>query len=577
VNEQKMNPKKVKPNIVNDNNAAHRCPECPAVFSRIYNRDRHYRRRHINSNCVHQCTLCGGIFASMFHLRRHRKTHRVENGSFVILDKAFRKNCVIYRKTYNEKMETLNGAFEMDKNDMKNILSYEIETKRSIKASIIFHAEFLKPLDSSDFNNPDSYVLCLRTCTSHLCNQQEIQLFLQNARRNAEMRIEDFVERGSGWILDEIIATDIEIGSCASLNGSCDFLSVTNIKDLKTLPIVRREEQCFFEAIAYHYTKSRNKKRLKEFIIKYINLTVQSPVKVSDLAKFERDNPQLDCKLNVVFLEDDDTYPIYVSKNYGATNNINLILYKTQIKNKVVTHYAYINDINKVLMRQYRGKSGKKSYNRSVHCPNCLLNIGSEENARRHLIACKENKAQRIILPEEGEKVRFTKFKAKYPVHYVGFVDFEASQQSPKDKCETCAIRKNDECHHKTVIKSIQNPITYSVLIVDNEDKIVYKNTYSGTDCVEHLIDQLLTVEEKLLGVLDEKKKMEKLTSKQQKELKTATVCHICEKDLLDDRVQDHCHVTSKYLGMFFSYLNMQFFLLLFFYFFIFFHCRHCP
>ena len=26
-------------------------------------------------------------------------------------------------------------------------------------------------------------------------------------------------------------------------------------------------------------------------------------------------------------------------------------------------------------------------------------------------------------------------------------------------------------------------------------------------------------------------------------------MCHICEKDLLDDKVRDHCHITGKYIG----------------------------
>ncbi len=261
----------------------HRCPVCEAVFSRRYDRDRHYKNRHINSNCVHQCALCGGIFSTIFHLKKHRKTHQVDSGNFVISEKAFRKKCIIYQKIYKEKMETLDAAFEGDKTEMKKILLYEIETKRSLKASIVFHAEFLKPVDAGGDDNPDSYVLRLRTKTSHLCNKYEIDIFLENARQKADERIDDFVHQGSGWILDEIIQTDIEIGACASLNGACNFLSVNSIKNLKSLPLIsliRNEQQCFFDAVAFHYTQNENRKRLKKFIDKHINLSVSSPVKV---------------------------------------------------------------------------------------------------------------------------------------------------------------------------------------------------------------------------------------------------------------------------------------------------------
>jgi len=500
--------------------------------------------------------LCGGIFQSVFLLRRHRKTHRVDAGNFVIKEKAFRKQCVIYQKTYSEKMITLDAAFEADKIEMKNILEYELEMKSNLKASIIFHAEFVKPV-SDGSEELLIYVLYLRTTTFHLCNQNEIPLFMQQAREGAEIRIDDFVSRGSGWILDEILATDIEIGACGSLNGSCSFLSVNSIKCLKSVPVVSSlhsdEQKCFFEAIAYHYTKCRNKKRLIKFIDKYINLSVKTPVKLNDIEKFERDNPQLDCKVNVLFNEDEVIFPIHVSKNPSAKNIINLLLYKTKVGSKIVSHYAYIDDLNKLLRKTYRGETtGKKQYaTKAFHCPNCLQSIGSELSVANHVAACMENKPQKIILPEEGEKVKFKNFKNKFPVHYVGFVDFEAVQSTPTDKCETCARKSSKICNHKTTIKSIQNPTTYSMLILNENDKIVCKETYSGEDCVEHLMDKLLSVEEELQNNLTTIREMETLTKEQEKEIEAAKKCHICEEDLLDDRVIDHDHVTSKYLGKF--------------------------
>ncbi|XP_065639669.1 uncharacterized protein LOC136072392 [Hydra vulgaris] len=39
------------------------------------------------------------------------------------------------------------------------------------------------------------------------------------------------------------------------------------------------------------------------------------------------------------------------------------------------------------------------------------------------------------------------------------------------------------------------------------------------------------------------------ITCKDKEEFDNAKVCHICEKDLNEDRVRDHCHITGKYRG----------------------------
>ena len=39
------------------------------------------------------------------------------------------------------------------------------------------------------------------------------------------------------------------------------------------------------------------------------------------------------------------------------------------------------------------------------------------------------------------------------------------------------------------------------------------------------------------------------ITDAEELEFKKSTMCHICEKELVDDRVRDHCHITGKYIG----------------------------
>lgn len=528
------------------------CFECGATFSRKGDVARHYRSVHINEKLVHQCVLCGSVFYNATDYKNHKTSHQPQNSEFKLLSSAFRKNCVIYRKTYSEKMETFDKAFLSDKDQMEELLKYEVNMKKSSKASIIWIAEFYKPLDLISSTDAQTCVLYLRTSTAHLCNVAEVDVFIRDARNVAQQRIDDFVENGSGWVLDEILSADIEIGSCAALNGSCNLLTIHNVKSLQRIKPFTKRQQCFFEAIAYHFVKKENYYALSKFIGKKIIQEIDTPVKVSDVTKFERDNHHLDIKINILYAEDTEIYPLLVSKKGEVKHTINLLLWKTVINGEVVSHYSYIDNLSNFLKKVYRRKTGKECYLNGVSCPNCLSHFGAEKSFQKHFDGCKKNKPQAVIIPEKPNNIlRFTKFNKKFKVPLIGFFDFEADQSEMQNECETCAKKGNtEECRHKTKITAIQNPITYSMIILNERNEIVEKKTYSGKDCVENLFDTLLSIENRLLRHLKQNVPMRKLTPTQLKEKENAVNCHICERQLGDDRVVDHDHLTSEFIGM---------------------------
>ena len=86
------------------------CTTCGATFAKKFNRDRHVRLSHNNIVRVYDCTFCGAFFDTVEKLRQHRQSHKPSTG-FEEKSSAFRKKCVVYRKTYEEKMLTLENAF----------------------------------------------------------------------------------------------------------------------------------------------------------------------------------------------------------------------------------------------------------------------------------------------------------------------------------------------------------------------------------------------------------------------------------------------------------------------------------
>jgi uncharacterized C2H2 Zn-finger protein len=527
------------------------CPQCDAAFSRKSNRDRHVIRVHTNANLVHVCTLCGNVFDNVSKLKEHRNAHEPTTG-FVLTESAFSKTCVVYRKKYQQTMKTLAQSFANDISDIQTLLEHELVKKKTIKASIVFHAEFLKPLDN-DLSNLQPYLVCLRTSAKQLISKTDISHFAQVARETAQLRIDDFLDNGSGWTLDEIICTDVQIGACPPLNGSCSLLSIRHLTFLKKIKssVSTKKNQCFYEAVALHFTKSKRSKTIHNFIRKHINRInprKDQPVNVLEIKKFEKMNEHLKCSINVLYAEDEDVYPIYSSKNINAEHCINLLLYKIIVDEQVVDHYLYVEDINIFLRREYRGTHRKKSYERSLHCPNCLQKFSHESNLIDHQEICMNNKPQKIKIPEKGETLEFSHFNNKFCTSFIGFFDFEASQEKPQFACEKCG---EEPCIHKSVIETIQEPITYSLLIIETEtNKVFDKKTYTGMDCASHLLNHLLSIEERLLAEMN-KFPLYSFTRKERRMIENSSTCHICEKEFCEgeEKVGDHCHTTGKLFG----------------------------
>ena len=48
------------------------------------------------------------------------------------------------------------------------------------------------------------------------------------------------------------------------------------------------------------------------------------------------------------------------------------------------------------------------------------------------------------------------------------------------------------------------------------------------------------------------------LTKAEQKSFDKAMICHICNKDLFEDKVRDHCHFTGQYRGAAHNSCNLK-------------------
>ncbi len=573
------------------------CTTCGIRFSRRANRDRHIRLVHNNISRVFDCTFCGAFFDSIEKLRQHRESHEPSTG-FVKRDSAFRKSCIIYQKTYGKKMLTLEDAFMEDKKDMTNLLSFQLAERKSAKVGIIYHVEFarLQVQGQSETAGADGneaagdeggggeeeensqdislatdaeeriYEVCLRAPSSLVTMASNFQNVIFAAQQNIELRAVDFVENGSGWRLNCVLRADIEIGSCPALNGSCGLVSIDFHKSLDRVKKSKDVQRCFLHACAFHFVRSQNLAKLNRYIKKNFVVKIASPVKVVDIPRFERHNSHLKLKINVIFAEDDaegkkKIYPLIFSKRVDAKHHITLILYKTEAEGKILNHYAYVTNVDKFLRCCYK-RGHNYSYEKSITCLNCFtkFSIRSKTKMKQHYALCLKNEPQAIKVPQEGSTVHFKNYVNKFSAHFVGFFDFESCHRKQMYECDKCCkVKEGDEtiCPHQTLVKAVQEPITYSYLILDRNEKIVFNNTYTGEDCVKKFLEELISIEEDLLAVLNANILIN-MTPNDETVYQAATNCHICEEELDDDKVRDHCHITGDFLGAAHNTCNLQ-------------------
>jgi Recombination endonuclease VII len=151
-------------------------------------------------------------------------------------------------------------------------------------------------------------------------------------------------------------------------------------------------------------------------------------------------------------------------------------------------------------------------------------------------------------MPEPGSTISFKNYRNSMRVPFVVYADFE-SFIKPIDTCQPNPLESytNNYQHHipssfcyyiKCFDDTIfsQEPVTFTVENEDDDVAQIFVDTLEQN--IKDIYDKFLRFPKKMIFTAADKKNFE-----------SATHCHICETELGDDRVRDHCHITGKYRG----------------------------
>lgn len=534
------------------------CTHCGSKFTRNYSLRRHIERKHSNRRMIYDCQVCGLSFDNIYEMRRHHNYHTRDN-SFEVTQNVFQGVIKTFRKTHQGEND-VRALHSRQRNELIDVIRNELSISLSLKMSIVLLISVMKL--GSDGDAEDFMQFPFRSKSFQVNQLQDLEFEIDTAIDQISNRVEDFQQNGSGWIIDQILQTRLELSQTNPLNGGCS-LSVIKGPEIKQGSQDGKVNDCFYLAIARFFLGKVSMRDLRKFarenIIK-LNNGQDLPVNVSEIPKFIALNPHLKLRINVLYQqkrsgssdERGDIFPIFSSKNIKNPNSINLLLHKNDSGDEVTHHYSFIAALSKFLRRSYRSRaSGKKSYEKAFFCPNCLNKFSSFDLLQNHEPVCFKNEPQKVVISQKP--ITFEKEAARFKMPLIGFFDFE-SNLIPIPETEQCLKCEEKKCEHRTRMEQVQKPSGYCLIIVNLRDEIVFKRSYTGPDPVNHLLRNLLDNEKQIFELMQQHLDHD-LSAEEEILFFNAKDCHICRKPLLlfengiRDAVRDHCHVTGDYLG----------------------------
>jgi hypothetical protein len=547
------------------------CHYCEKEFIRPDYLQKHIDRVHLKKPVYFVCSLCSERFHDILEFQNHKHTHYVSQNLFTLYKQTL-EAYKIYRHIIPENIINVRQCFTQDvKNNLHELISYELNLSPVVKFSILFAAEYTKVGGQQELLEVQLFPLRSSLAVITKLFEADIPSIIEEIITEIETRSDDIVTVGSGWVLTDGIYIDLALTHVHPISGSGrKYIVKRSPYDISNPSFIHTidntDEFCFLDAVASGFMGAENNYDKDYF--PYRNFAVNNfkfktlsfPMKINDIIKFEKLNAHLYLKINILFLDADRdcggvaVYSGYVSKfNYpqNLCKTVNLLL--TFGDTPAENHYHNIKNVHKYLRKTYF--EGKKSYSKEVICVNCFNKFSSAAILQEHEHYCYQNKCQMVTLGTDY--VEFEHHNKLGKSNVIGFFDFECCNQNIMCKnCESILC----VCNKKTKKLKSQVPICYSLLIVNSINKcIIFKKTYTGYDAAEDLVQTLIDLQDSLHIYIASVIPL-KMTAENDIHFANAKTCYICCEVFQNqyNRVRDHDHGNGNYLGAAHNECNLK-------------------
>ena len=351
-----------------------------------------------------------------------------------------------------------------------------------------------------------------------------------------------YQRKGSGWYFKKVINLEIHIVEYKPMRGS-SFIPLPNfiMRKKAIINMENKDDKCFLWCVLrdLHPVK-KNASRIND-LKKYendLNLKgINFPIKVKDIQKFENQNPDIP-GINVFSVNDNNKiYPLRYQKD--AKKSIDVFLF-SEDENQ---HYSLIKNFSRLMRSQITSHRSSKIY---IY-KKCFTHFTKKYLLKSHTKYCSKNETVAVKMPTKNSILKFQNHFKKLPIPFTIYADFECftipvnSCRPNPDKSFTQGYQKHEPSGYCLYIKTLDGLNTNFKPIVHTKKSFIKHVTK-----LTHQIYQNYYKNSKTMI----------FNSEDQKDFKSATLCHICEQKLFRDKetgkifkVRDHCNFTGEYRG----------------------------
>ena len=317
------------------------------------------------------------------------------------------------------------------------------------------------------------------------------------------------------------------------------------------LNIKNKDEKCFLWCVLrYLYPKERDEKRLtdlKKYEFSLNTKGINFPMKLKHISKFEKLNPSLP-GINVFSGNDNKKfYPLRMADK-DCLNTIDLFFYEQDGG----SHYSLIKNCTRLVKSQITSSKNGSFY----ICKKCFTHFTRYELLQKHITYCSTNETVSVCMPPQNTMLCFNNYHKKFPIPFVVYADFEFFTKpintcSPNpEKSYNYNYQKHEPSGFCFYIKGIVPGIKF--------EPVIYTKTKSTDDISKIFVSKLAKATNKIYNDFYRCPIPLKVTHAEQISFDKAETCHICEKELLTDKVRYHCHFTGQYRGAAHDSCNLQ-------------------
>ena len=348
----------------------------------------------------------------------------------------------------------------------------------------------------------------------------DVKEILTKVIRSIIEKITIYQQNGSGWYFKEIVHLEIHTVNFNPMRGS-SYIQLPDwiMRKKALLNIKNKDNKCFLWCVLrYLYPKGKNAELLTDLKQKENSLNtkgIKFPMKLKDISKFEKLNPDLP-GINVFSVnENNKFYPLRMAQR-DPQKTIDLFLYEEEGK----YHYLLIRNFSRLFRSQITSRTNGK-----IHiCKRCFTHFSKEELFQKHIEYCSSNESVAVCMPPRSTKLRFNNYHKQLPIPFVVYADFECFTKP----ISNCGPNPKDSYNYNYQKHEPSGFCLYIKGIIPEIIKpIIYTKQKDSDNIAEIFVSKLGIITNKIYNNFYRRPKLLRLTKEEQESFNKAETCHI--------------------------------------------------